>query len=394
MTRQIPLVYVVACEPSGDELGAKLIVALRAETKGAIAFAGVGGRAMTEVGLTSLFDPSDLALIGIFEVLPKAALVLRRVGETVADIVSRQPDILVTIDSWGFTGRVHQRLARMRHPAARVRYVAPQVWAWRPGRARQLARWIHHLMTLLPFEPPYFQAVGLPATWVGHPVIESGADRGDAARFKAIHGIVPAATVLCILPGSRRSEVSRLLPVFGEVAELVAAKISGLVVVVPTVPNVDEAVRNAVAGWACRSIVVSDASAKYDAFAASTVALAASGTVTLELALAGVPHVIGYRVNSLTAWIVKRALKTRFANLINVLLDRMVVRERLQGECRADLLFGDVMQLLSEPSAREAMNGDFAAALSRLAPKDGAPSRVAARAVLSLIGVPHSPTPR
>ena len=169
-----PLVYLIACEPSGDQLGAALMNALREESAGAVRFAGVGGPLMKAAGLQSLFDIRALALLGIFEVLPKTFLVLDRVKKTVADIEATAPDILVTIDSWGFTGRVHQRLARKKSPIPRVRYVAPQVWAWRPGRAKQLARWIHHLMALLPFEPPYFQKHGLATTWVGHPVLEGG----------------------------------------------------------------------------------------------------------------------------------------------------------------------------------------------------------------------------
>ena len=382
MSRAQPLIYLVACEASGDELGARLIEALKAETGGQASFAGIGGRAMTDMGLKSLFDPSDLALIGVFEVLPKAAMVLRRVAETVDDIVAKKPDILVTIDSWGFTGRVHQRLARMNHPTRRVRYVAPQVWAWRAGRARQLARWIHHLMTLLPFEPPLFEAVGLPATWVGHPVIESGADRGDSQRFRARHGLAADAPVLCVLPGSRMAEVSRLLPVFAETATRICARFPNLVLVIPTTPQVSQAVK--AASWPCRAIVIEDPAEKYDAFASCSAALAASGTVTLELALAGVPHVIAYRVNPLTALIVRLAIRTRFANLINVLLDRPIVQERLQGDCTADILAADVLRLMTDDVARTEMRSAFKDALAKLMPPSGSPSRAAARTVLKL----------
>ena len=162
-----PLIYIIACEPSGDQLGAALMRGLMAETHGNVCFAGLGGPQMIAQGFHSLFDISDLALIGVFEVLPKAKMVLDRVKQTVTDIENKQPNLLVTIDSWGFTGRVHQRLAKKNSTIPRVRYVAPQVWAWRPRRAKQLAKWIHHLLTLLPFEPPYFEKYGLPATWVG-----------------------------------------------------------------------------------------------------------------------------------------------------------------------------------------------------------------------------------
>lgn len=380
-----PLVYIVAAEPSGDQLGAMLIKALREETGGALRMAGVGGPAMTEAGLQSLFDPADLALLGIFEVIPKAAMVLRRVRETVDDIEARLPDVLVTIDSWGFTGRIHERLEKRRSRITRVRYAAPQVWAWRPGRARQLARWIHHLMTLLPFEPAYFTGHGLPATWVGHPVLECGADKGDAARFRREHGIAANDMVLCVLPGSRKSEIGRLLGVFGETVRRLAARVPRLRVVIPTVPNVEAKVRAGVAGWPGAPVVVSGTQARWDAFAASRAALAASGTVSLELALAGVPHVIAYRVNPLSALVVRWLIRTRFANLVNVLLDRAAIPERLQGDCRAEVLMRDVLRLMADDDLRARMQADFKDALSKLSPGEVPPSRMAARTVLSLM---------
>lgn len=377
-----PLIYVVACETSGDHLGAKLMEGLRAETGGQVEIVGVGGPAMQAAGLRTLFDPAELALIGIFEVLPKAALVLRRVRETVADIVARNPDVLVTIDSWGFTGRIHERLSRMGHPTKRVRYVAPQVWAWRAGRAKQLARWIQHLLTLFPFEPPLFTKVGLPATWVGHPVLESGADRGEGARFRAQHNIAAETPLLAVLPGSRASELTALLPVFEATVGKLLAQVPALRLVVPTVPQVAARVRAAVAQWPWPVVVVETEAGKFDAFAASNAALAASGTVTLELAMAGVPHVIGYRVNALTALAMRFLLKTEYVNLVNVLLDRESVPERLQETCRADILAADVLGLLNDS---EKMKADFKAALSQLRPKGAPPSRAAARAVLNMI---------
>ena len=191
--RSGPVVYLVACEASADQLGAQLMTALSAETGGRVQFTGIGGPRMAAAGLCSLFDHQDLALLAIFEVIPAFRRVLARVAETVAHIQSVKPAVLVTIDSWGFTGRIHQRLSRMGSAIPRMRYVAPQVWAWRPGRAKQLARWIHHLMALLPFEPPYFTCHGLPTTWVGHPVVEGGAGKGDRRGFRDRHGIAPEA---------------------------------------------------------------------------------------------------------------------------------------------------------------------------------------------------------
>jgi lipid-A-disaccharide synthase len=384
-TRLHPLVYIVACEPSGDQLSALLIRALREETGGAIRLAGIGGPAMAETGVRSLFDPADIALLGILEVVPKAMLVLRRVAETVADIEARRPDLLVTIDSWGFAARVHARLAKRNSTVTRVGYVAPQVWAWRPGRAKKLARSIHHLMALLPFEPPYFTKSGLPTSWVGHPVLESGADRGDGVGFRVRHGIGEEEPVLLVLLGSRTSEVTQLHGVFGEVVHALAAKMPSLRVVVPTVPGVEARVRTAVADWPGRAIVVTTTAERFDAFAAANAALAASGTASLELALAGVPHVIAYRVNPLSAFAVRLLIKIKYVNLVNLLLDREAVPERLQEACRADLLTEDMMRLLNDEGSRARQRGDFREALSKLSPQGMSPSHQAARTVLGLL---------
>lgn len=383
--KRAPFVYIIAAEPSGDQLGSLLIRALKEETGGNIRIAGIGGSAMTQAGPQTLFDPAELALLGIFEVIPKAGMVLRRVRETVADIEARKPDVLVTIDSWGFTGRIHERLSKHASPIKRVRYVAPQVWAWRPGRARQLSRWIHHLMVLFPFEPPYFTKYGLPTSWVGHPVLECGADKGNAARFRECHGIAEADTVVTVLPGSRNSEVSRLLRVFGDVVRALQDKVPRLRIVIPTVANVEAKVRAETTNWPVQPIIVTSTEDRFDAFAASKAALAASGTVSLELAMAGVAHVIAYRINALSALALRFLIKTKFVNLVNVLLNREAVHERLQGQCNADVLTQDMLRLLSDTAYSNQMKADFREALTSLSPAGVSPSREAARAVLKLV---------
>jgi len=380
-----PLIYIIACEPSGDQLGAMLMGALSEETNGQARFAGVGGPMMEARGLSSLFDVRDLALIGVFEVLPKARMVLQRVKQTVADIEHSHPDVLLTIDSWGFTGRVHERLTKKGSAIPRVRCVAPQVWAWRPGRAKQLARWINHLLTLLPFEPPYFTKYGLAATWMGHPVLESGFGMGDGAAFRKRLDIPSDATVIGILPGSRRSEVARLLPVFKDTVALLVQRYPKLHVVMPTVSTVAHEVHSASGGWAAPVSMVMDEDQRRDAFGAFDVALAASGTVSLELALARVPHIVAYRANALTAILLRLFVRTRFINLVNVLVGHEAVPERLQGQCRPDILADDISVLLRDDMRRVAQRADFAAALSRLSPGGERPSRKGAKTVLSLI---------
>lgn len=382
-----PLVYIVACEASGDQIGALLIKALNVATNGEVAFAGIGGPQMCAAGLNRLFDPKELALLGIFEVLPKALQVLDRVAATLKDIESKQPDILVTIDSWGFTGRIHQRLARKGSVIPRLRYVAPQVWAWRPGRAKQLSQWIHHLLALLPFEPDYFTRHGLPTSWVGHPVVESGFGDGDGTLFRTRHGIPSAETVICLLPGSRRSEVSRLLPVFSETIERLSRSHPRLHVILPTVESVADIVQEVGRNWPVDGVtVVTNDKDRRDAFAASDVALAASGTVSLELAAASVPHVIAYKVNPLSALAFRALAKTKRVNLVNIVLDCDAVPERLQGQCCADILTEDVNLLLTNEKARAAQRAYFAEAISRLTPTGKQPSQRAAEVILSLIG--------
>src|SRR5712691_5826661 len=210
-----PFLFIIAGEPSGDALGAALIAALRKRTSGRLQIAGIGGEQMAAQGLRSLVPLADLAVAGVAEVLPRAPLILRRVRETVAAIRTLKPDVVVTIDSSGFSWRVAQRLRRRGERLPLIHYVAPMVWAWRGGRARRMARWYDHLLTLLPFEPAYFERVGLAASYVGHPVLESGAERGDAARFRATHAIAEGELVLSVLPGSRGGEVRRLVPIFG-----------------------------------------------------------------------------------------------------------------------------------------------------------------------------------
>ncbi|HSV28955.1 MAG TPA: lipid-A-disaccharide synthase [Candidatus Omnitrophota bacterium] len=383
------LIYVIAGEPSGDLLGGRLMAGLKARTDGAVQFAGIGGQAMRAQGLDSLFPMAELSVMGLVEVMPRIPRILRRVRQTVADIGARRPDAIVTIDSWGFTGRVQKAVQELYPDIPRIHYVAPMVWAWKPNRTKKLARVLDLLMTLLPFEPPLFEKDGLRSLHVGHPVIECGAESGDGAAFRARHGIAADAPVLVALPGSRHSETSRLLPVFGEAIRLIAARQPGLTLVVPTVETVAEQVRAAVKSWDLPAIVVDGAAEKYDAFAAGTVGMAASGTVALELALAGLPTIITYRVSPLTAFVARRFLglgKTlKWATLVNILMDRTVMPELLQEDCTPQAVADGVLGLLGDPAARQAMRAEMRDAMVRLGYGGVSPSARAADAVLAFI---------
>ncbi|MBF0093001.1 MAG: lipid-A-disaccharide synthase [Alphaproteobacteria bacterium] len=380
-----PLVFIIAGEPSGDMLGARLMAGLKAETGGRIRFAGVGGEAMAAEGLDSLFDMGDLAVMGFLEVLPRIPRILRRERETVAEIRRLRPDALVTIDSWGFTGRINRAIRKGGPRTPQIHYVAPMVWAWREQRAARMAPVLDHLMTLLPFEPPYFEAVGLPTTHVGHPVIESGAERGRGASFRERNGIPETAPLLCLLPGSRRGEIARLLPRFEKAVSLLAARHPSLELVAPTVATVADRVAAATSRWAVPVRVVRGQEDKYDAFAAADVALAASGTVALELAMAGTPAVVTYRLSALTVWMFRRMTRIRYVNLVNHMLDRLVVPELLQENCRAELLAEEVARLLDDPTAREEQRIGLREAMVALGLGGPSPSTRAARVVLSVM---------
>ncbi len=374
--------FIIAGEASGDLLGGRLMRALTEAHPGQVRFTGVGGPEMEAHGLVSQFPYQELSIMGLVEVLPSARKILRRMREVAAAIEREQPDALVTIDAPGFNFGVVKRLKNHRIP--RIHYVAPTVWAWRPNRVHKFKRHFDHLLTLLPFEPPYFEAVGLPCTFVGHPVVESAAPANARRSFRQRHSLSESTTLLCLLPGSRKGETSRLLKPFGEAAQIVAQRHPDLTLVVPTVRQVADVVRATVGAWPLPSIVVEASAERQEAMAASDAALAASGTVALELAANGVPAVIGYRVAPLTAWLLRRLVRVRYANLVNILLDRLAVPEHLQGDCTPAALADSLLSILDEPTRRAAITQAQATALEQLS-GDQSPSRAAANTVLSVI---------
>lgn len=377
------LIYLVAGEQSGDVLGARLIEALRAARPG-LHFAGIGGPRMEEHGLEPLFPMRELAVMGLLEVLPRLLQLRRRLHQAEADIRARRPAALVTIDSPGFTLRLLRLLEGAGVP--RVHYVAPQVWAWHEKRVRTFPGLWEKLLCLLPFEPDFFARHGLAATFVGHPVLQSDADRGDAARFRARHGLSPEARVLILMPGSRRSEVPRLLPVFGTTLARLAPEFPGLVPVVPAASAVAEAVHRATADWPVQPLVVTDLDDKHDAYAAAAAALTKSGTSTLELALAGVPMAVTYRVNPLTAAIARRMIKVPYVSILNLLAGREVVPELLQENCTPEKLAATVTTLMTDAAAREAQRSACREVLAHLHPPTGTPAEAAAHEILGVIG--------
>ena len=372
-------IFIIAGEASGDVLGARLMTAVRAARPGA-EFAGIGGARMAEAGLVSQFPMQELAVMGLAEILPRIFSLKRRISETVEAIKTSRPDIVVTIDSPGFCLRV---LKGVGCGIRRVHYVAPQVWAWRQERVKHYPGLWDELLCLLPFEPEFFAPHGLNPVFVGHPVLESGADAGDAARFRAQHNLPADAVPVVLMPGSRVTETTRLLPVFRQTMALLSNTVPGLQPVVAAASGIADAVAARTTDWPVRPIIVRDVASRYDAFAAAHAALTKSGTSTLELAMAGVPMAVTYRVNPLSAAIAKRLIKVKYVAMINLLAGGPLVPELLQEDCTPEKLAATLQNLLTSPDAAATQRAGFAAALNTLHAPSGTPSAAAAARILA-----------
>jgi lipid-A-disaccharide synthase len=377
------LIYIAVGEHSGDVLGARLMRALRA-ARPDLRFCGIGGPRMAELGFETLFPMQELAVMGLVEILPRIFKLNRLLGEAAADIARKRPDVVITIDSPGFMLRLLKRIKRL--GLKRAHYVAPQVWAWRESRVKRFPGLWDTLLCLLPFEPDWFGERGVPARFVGHPVLQSGADGGDHERFRQRYGVSPLATVVLLMPGSRKTEVRRLLPVFGATLEKLAQSSPELVAVLPVPLAVAGHVEAGVASWRVRPIIVTELSDKHDAFATAGAALTKSGTSTLELALAGVPMAVTYRVNPVTGWLARKLIRVPFVAMVNLLALRRLVPELLQQECTAEKLAATLLTLLSDQRAADTQRAGFREVLARLEPAGSTPADAAAGAVLELLG--------
>lgn len=381
--------FLIAGEPSGDHLGAALIAGLRALVPD-VQVVGIGGPAMAEQGLESLFPMSELSVMGIWEVLPKYRHLKRRIAETAARVVAENPDALITIDSPDFSLRV-ARLARAERPGLRtIHYVAPSVWAWRAGRALKMAAVIDHVLAILPFEPPLMRAAGMSCDFVGHPIATAAvAGPDEAALLRAGHGIPPEAPVVLCLPGSRGGEVGRLLPRFGEALVQLRRHLPDMRVVLPTVSTVAEQVRSQTAAWPVRPLLVENPDEKRAAFAAADLALAASGTVSLDLAANRVPTVIGYDMAPLSRMLVGMLLKTDTVTLVNLVSDTRTVPEFLGRDCQPAPMAQALLRLWDDPDARAAQLDAMDLTMDRLGKGGEAPGLRAARSVLRAVTGPR-----
>jgi lipid-A-disaccharide synthase len=376
---------LVAAEASGDERGAGLARALKRRLGEGVCFVGVGGAQMASEGVESPFDIAELSVLGLFEGLMAYPRVVRRADETAALAVRERPDVAVLIDSWGFTLRVAQRLRRLDPGLPLIKYVGPQVWATRPGRARTLAGAVDHLLSIHIFDAPHFEAEGLPVTFVGNSALSLDFSCAEPQRLRAEIGARPGDPILLVLPGSRRSEIARVLPPFAEAVRLLKADRPELHVVIPAAATVAEQVKAEVEGWSTRAHVTEGEPAKLDAMKAATVALACSGTVTTQLALAGAPMVVGYRTGAITYALLKRLVRTRYITLFNIAAGEAVAPELIQDACNGPALAAEVARRLDDPTLREAQIRAQFAALDRMGRGGADPDEAAADAVLSVV---------
>lgn len=375
-------VMLVAAEASGDDRGAGLARALKRRLGEGVRFVGVGGEKMAAEGVVSPFDIAEISILGLLEGLMAYPKIVARVKDTVALAAREKPDVAILIDSWGFTLRVAQKLRRLDPKLPLIKYVGPQVWATRPGRAKTLAKAVDHLLSIHAFDAPYFEAEGLPVTFVGNSALSVDFSKARPARLRKAIAAKADDPILIVLPGSRPGEIERVLPAFADAVRILKAERPNLQVVVPAAPTVADLVKSRVAGWPNRAHVVEGDESKLDAMKAATLALACSGTVTTELALAGVPMVVGYRLGPLTHAILQRLIRTPYITLLNIAAQAFIAPEFVQDECTGPKLAAALAVRLDDAALRARQVAEQYAALDRMGRGGPDPSEAAADAVL------------
>lgn len=383
--------FLIAGEPSGDNLGGPLMAGLKTLDPEA-AFLGVGGPSMGAEGLESLFPMEELSVMGLVEVLPKYRQLKARIRQTAKAVAEARPDALITIDSPDFCLRVAREAREMTPDLRTIHYVAPSVWAWRSGRAAKMAQVIDHVLAILPFEPPYMQAAGMSCDFVGHPIAAEPVGTADEGiAFREAHDIAADAPLILCLPGSRRGEVARLGPRFDEALMQLRDRLPEIRVVIPTVRGVSGLVRDMAKRWPTAPIVVETPEDKRAAFAAANLALAASGTVSLDLAANDVPMVIGYDVAPLSRMIIGLMLKTDTVTLVNLVSETRTVPEFLGRKCQPGAMFKALHELIENPAARAAQHEAMALTMERLGRGGEAPGLRAARSVMAALSSARQP---
>jgi lipid-A-disaccharide synthase len=384
-------IFFIAGEASGDVIGANLITALK--QGGDVECVGIGGHLMIEAGLESLLPMDQISVMGIWEVVPRLPHLFKIYKGILAEIEKRQPDAVVTIDFQDFNMHVMRALkTRAKSKAKRVQYVAPTVWAWRPGRAKIISAFLDGLICLFPFEPQYFKKHGLKTVVAGHPLTEENVAAGNGKAFRETNEIPPGAKTLGLFFGSRDREIKAMSGVLKETALLLKETYPDLYVIVPTLPHLEFDVVGVLQGFNCPVSVVSKPENKWDSFAACDVAVAVSGTVGLELAYAGIPHVIAYKMNPSTWAMVKALAKVKHAHLANIILKREVVPEFLQKNCESVKISEGVQKLIESPEQQAFQKKGFAKLRELIGAeaKNGNPSEKAAEFIYQLCGKTYS----
>ena len=380
-------IMIVAAEASGDALGAGLIAELRKQAPDAgLTFFGVGGARMAEQGVISPFDISELSILGLLEAVKAYGRVMKRVRETVAYAQVQRPDVVVLVDSWGFTLRVANAIRKVMPHVKLVKYVGPQVWAARPGRAKTLAQSVDLLLALHPMDLPFFEAAGLKTIVVGNPALSI--DLGDADPVAFCKRIDLADDpLLLVLLGSRPSEIKRLSPLFAETIARLSTAHPNLRLVVPVADTVRDLVERRVAEWPVRPLLVYGEADKHSAMQAATLALACSGTVSTELALAGCPMVIAYKVEPLTYWIYRRISTLKHVTMFNIMADERIAPEFIQDEATVDNLVQAVDERLADKALRDRQVAEQFKSLDAMGRGQRPPAEKAAAAVLAFLGL-------
>jgi lipid-A-disaccharide synthase len=377
-------IYLVAGEESGDALGGALIRALRQRSTSELDLAGVGGRAMAAAGVMSPFPIEELSIVGVSAIPRRLPAILRRIRQTADAIIAKNPGALVIIDSPDFTHRVARRVRRYLPSIPIIDYVSPSVWAWRSGRARAMRAYVDHVLAILPFEPAVHERLGgPPCTYVGHPLIERLSDlRPNPDEAQRRRNDPP---LVLVLPGSRTTEIRRLSAIFGAALGRVADSIGPMELVLPTLPHLSEEIRSASSGWTIKPRIVTAPADKWAAFRGARAALAASGTVTLELALAGVPTVAAYRISTfeeILARLIRLNAHLTSVILANLVLGENIVPEFIQHQCTPDRLAQALAPLLSDTPQRRSQVEAFARLDGIMGVGGAAPSAKAADIVL------------
>ena len=386
---QVKRIFIVAGEHSGDVLGGKLIEALKEKAGAeAYAFAGVGGEHMEAAGFSSIFPLSDVAVMGPAAILARLPKLVRRVYRAVDAALAFNPDAVVIIDSPEFTHPIAKRIRQRRPAIPIIDYVSPSVWAWRPGRARKMRPYVDHLLALLPFEPASHARLGGPAcSYVGHPLIERAPwiDGLDTAALRSRLGLRPGLPILVVLPGSRPSEVSRLMAPFGETVEALRQEAGPFEIIIPAVPSVRPLIEQALPAWPQQPHLVDGETDKFTAFKLADAALAASGTVTLELGVVGTPMVVAYRVDPVAARL-RFLLKVHSVVLANLVLGANAFPEFIQEDCTPAKLSAALAPLLKDTPERGAQVAALAKIREKMFLPEGTPSGKAAEIVHSILG--------